>query len=48
MSEATRRAGIAGDLFLVVIRRGTWSLNEIIRISGPFDRSTEGAKSGSP
>jgi len=48
VSEATRRAGIAGDLFLVVIRRGTWSLNEIIRISGPFDRSTEGAKSGSP
>jgi hypothetical protein len=37
VSEATRRAGIAGDLFVVVIRRGTWSLNEIIRISGPFD-----------
>lgn len=37
VSEATRRAGIAGDLFLVVIRRGTWSLNEILRISGPFD-----------
>ena len=36
-TEATRRAGIAGDLFLSVIRRGTWSLNEIIRISGPFD-----------
>ena len=36
VSEATRRAGIAGDLFVVVIRRGTWSLNEIIRISGPF------------
>ena len=36
-TEATRRAGIAGDLFLSVIRRGTWSLNEIVRISGPFD-----------
>jgi hypothetical protein len=37
VTEATRRAGIAGDLFVVVIRRGTWSLNEIVRISGPFD-----------
>jgi len=37
VTEATRRAGIAGDLFVSVIRRGTWSLNEIVRISGPFD-----------
>jgi hypothetical protein len=37
VTEATRRAGIAGDLFVVVIRRGTWALNEIVRISGPFD-----------
>jgi hypothetical protein len=36
-TEATRRAGIAGDLFVVVIRRGTWSLNDIVRITGPFD-----------
>jgi hypothetical protein len=36
-TEGTRRAGIAGDLFVVLIRRGTWSLNEIVRISGPFD-----------
>ena len=36
-TEATRRAGIAGDLFVVVIRRGTWALNEIVRVSGPFD-----------
>jgi sugar lactone lactonase YvrE len=36
-TEATRRAGIAGDLFISVIRRGTWSLNEIIRVTGPFD-----------
>jgi sugar lactone lactonase YvrE len=38
-TEATRRAGIAGDLFVVVIRRGTWALNEIVRISGPFDEA---------
>jgi sugar lactone lactonase YvrE len=37
VTEATRRAGIAGDLFMVVIRRGTWALNEIVRVSGPFD-----------
>jgi hypothetical protein len=39
LSEATRRAGIAGDLFVVVIRRGTWSLNEIVRVSGPFEET---------
>jgi len=37
VTEATRRAGIAGDLFVVVTRRGTWSLNEVVRVSGPFD-----------
>ncbi len=33
----TRRAGIAGDLFVVTVRRGAWPLNEILRISGPFE-----------
>ena len=37
VTDATRRGGIAGDLFVVVTRRGAWSLNEIVRISGPFD-----------
>jgi len=37
VTDATRKAGIAGDLFISVIRRGTWSLNEIVRITGPFD-----------
>jgi hypothetical protein len=37
VNEATRRARIAGDLFVVLIRRGTWSLNDIVRIPGPFD-----------
>jgi sugar lactone lactonase YvrE len=37
VTEATRRAGIAGDLFVVMIRRGTWALNDIVRVSGPFD-----------
>ena len=37
VTEATRRAGIAGDLFVVLIRRGTWSVNEIVRVTGPFD-----------
>src|SRR5438093_882636 len=37
VTEATRRGGMAGDLFVVVTRRGTWSLNEVVRVSGPFD-----------
>jgi hypothetical protein len=37
VTDATRRAGIAGSLFVVVIRRGTFAANEIVRVSGPFD-----------
>jgi hypothetical protein len=37
VTEATRRAGIAGDLFVLRISRGTWRVNEVVRISGPFD-----------
>lgn len=32
----TRAAGLAGDLLVSVIRGGTFQLNEIVRISGPF------------
>jgi DNA-binding beta-propeller fold protein YncE len=32
----TRAAGLAGDLFVAVIRSGVFGLNEIVRISGPF------------
>jgi hypothetical protein len=32
----TRRAGIAGDLFVVTITAGAWRVNDILRISGPF------------
>ena len=38
VTPETTRAGIAGDLFVVVISRGAWPVNEVIRISGPFDR----------
>jgi len=37
ITPETRRAGIAGDLFVVTISRGAWPVNEILRISGPFD-----------
>jgi DNA-binding beta-propeller fold protein YncE len=37
LTEATRRAGIAGDLFVVVSSRGNFSVSEVIRISGPFE-----------
>jgi hypothetical protein len=33
----TRQAGIAGDLFVVTISQGTWPVNEVVRISGPFE-----------
>jgi outer membrane protein assembly factor BamB len=32
----TRAAGLAGSLFVSVIRSGVFGLNEIVRISGPF------------
>jgi sugar lactone lactonase YvrE len=32
----TRRAGIAGDLFVVSFVLRTWYLNEVVRITGPF------------
>jgi sugar lactone lactonase YvrE len=37
VTPETRKAGIAGDLFLVVVSRSMWLLNEVVRISGPFD-----------
>jgi len=37
VTPETRRAGIAGDLFLVVASRSTWLINQIVRVSGPFD-----------
>lgn len=36
-TSETRQAGIAGDLFVVTISRGAWPVNEVIRISGPFE-----------
>lgn len=33
----TRRAGFAGELFVVTIRRGAWPVNDVVRISGPLD-----------
>jgi hypothetical protein len=33
----TKLAGVGGDLFVVAIRNGTWPVNEVLRISGPFD-----------
>lgn len=37
VTRETQRAGIAGDLFIVTIPRGAWRLNEVLRVSGPFD-----------
>jgi hypothetical protein len=42
VTAETRRAGIAGDLFVIVINRGAWPMNEVVRISGPFDELVSG------
>jgi len=41
-TRETRRAGIAGDLFIVRIHRGAWPVNEVVRVSGPFERRVIG------
>ncbi len=47
VTPETRRAGIAGDLFVVVIRRGAFQFNEVLRISGPFDAHLRTLRAGS-
>lgn len=37
VTPETRRAGIAGDLFVIVVQRHAWMINEVVRVSGPFD-----------
>lgn len=44
ITSETRRAGIAGDLFVITIGRGAWQVNEILRISGPFDELLQGSR----
>jgi len=36
-TPATQRAGLAGDLFVVLINRGAFQVNEVVRVSGPFE-----------
>ena len=38
VTPETRRAGIAGDLLVVTVSRGAWPVNEVVRVSGPFER----------
>jgi DNA-binding beta-propeller fold protein YncE len=38
VTPATERAGIAGSLFLISISKGAWPVNEVVRISGPFEQ----------
>jgi len=40
----TRRAGLAGDLFVVTISRGAWPVNDVLRVSGPFEELVTGAR----
>ena len=38
VTPETLRAGIAGDLLVVTVSRGAWPVNEVVRVSGPFER----------
>jgi hypothetical protein len=38
VTPATERAGIAGGLFVITISRGAWAVNEVVKISGPFEQ----------
>ncbi len=38
VTAETRRAGIAGDLFVIRISGSAWPVNEVIRVSGPFEQ----------
>jgi hypothetical protein len=44
VTPETRRAGVAGDLFVVTIKAGAWPVNEVVRISGPFDDLGDGRR----
>jgi DNA-binding beta-propeller fold protein YncE len=48
VTPETRRAGIAGDLFVVAVPRQIWAINEVIRISGPFDEFVRQRESAAP
>lgn len=48
VTDATRQAGLAGDLFVVTINRGAWPVNEVIRISGPFDEFLRSHRATTP
>jgi DNA-binding beta-propeller fold protein YncE len=39
-TPATRAARLAGDLFIVTIRKSAWQVNDVVRVSGPFEEAT--------
>jgi DNA-binding beta-propeller fold protein YncE len=47
-TPATRQASVAGDLFVATINQGAWTVNEVVRISGPFDELIRQRAAGSP
>lgn len=48
VTPETRRAGIAGDLFVIAVRRQVWAINEVVRISGPFDEFVRQHQTSTP
>jgi hypothetical protein len=48
VTAETKRAGIAGDLFIVAISRGAWPVNEVLRVTGPLEEFARRHGAGSP
>jgi hypothetical protein len=48
VTAETRRAGIAGDLFIVTISRGAWPVNEVLRVTGPLEEFARRHGAASP
>jgi hypothetical protein len=38
VTPETERAGIAGSLLVVAIGKGAWPVNEVLKITGPFEQ----------
>lgn len=46
ITRETRKAGIAGDLFVMVFPMLDYPVREVVRISGPFDAYVKKASKG--
>jgi hypothetical protein len=48
VTPETRRLGIAGHLFVIVVSQRVWAVNEVVRVWGPFDEFVRQHLKGGP